>query len=57
MPAYVGVVSESHDEAAEYASLGNAPSEMHTNVGNQMYSMNETMQLLPEFGPRCSSQV
>jgi inorganic phosphate transporter, PiT family len=54
MPALQQMVNAIRNEAVSYGSLGNVPSDMQTNVRNQMYLTSETMGLLPKFGPKMS---
>ena len=44
------------NEATQYKSLGNVPSEMQANVRNQMYLTSETLKLLAKSGPKMSAE-
>ena len=48
-------VIEIRNEAVGYGSLGNVPSNMQSNVRNQMYLTSETLRLLPKLGPKMSA--
>ena len=48
-------VVDIRNEAVGYGSLGNVPSNMQSNVRNQMYLISETLRLLPKLGPKMSA--
>ncbi len=54
MLALQQIMGDIRNEATRYKSLGNVPSEMQSNVRNQMYLASETLRLLPKFGPKIS---
>jgi len=47
-------VTDIRNEAVGYGSLGNVPSNMQSNVRNQMYLVSETLRLMPKLGPKMS---
>ena len=56
MLALQQMVVDIRNEAVSYGSLGDVPQNMQANVRNQMYLVSdETMRLLPKFGPKISS--
>lgn len=52
MLALQQTINDIQNEVTRYGSLGKVPSEMQSNVRNQMYLVSETMRLLPKYGPK-----
>jgi len=48
-------VIDVRNEAVGYGSLGNVPSNMQSNVRNQMYLVSETLRLMPKLGPQMNA--
>jgi PiT family inorganic phosphate transporter len=54
MLALESMVTDIRNEAVNYGSLGNVPSEMQANVRNQMYLTSASLTLLAKSGPKMS---
>lgn len=51
------MVNDIRNEALSYGSLGNVPAEKQANVRNQMYTVSESLRLLPKYGgPKFTGQ-